>query len=212
MNYAVFLFNKTPNMAQYWADAGVLCYLVDIQHPPGERRIGNLVYVGADARHWFPPHQHKPVFVMCNPPCTDVAVSGARWFPVKGLRRLAQAIELFAVSKEFCEWAECPYAIENPVSTISSYWRKSDYKFHPWEYAGYLADPEAENTTKLTCLWTGGGFIMPDKIPASEPHRNDCWKLPPSEDRADLRSATPRGFSRAVFVANWKPKADEVAA
>lgn len=189
-------------MAQPWANAGVLCYLVDIQHPPGETRVGNIVYVGADARYWFPPRPNKPIFVVCNPPCTDIAVSGARWFPAKGLRRLAQAIELFAVSKEFCEWAGCPYGIENPVSTISSYWRKPDVTFHPWEYAGYLQDIQAENTTKLTCLWTGNGFVMPEKRPAPAPHRNDCWMMGPSDDRADLRSATPNGFAIAVFQSN----------
>ena len=208
--YAVFLFNKTPHQAQPWADAGVICYLVDIQHPPGMARVGNLVYVGADARHWFPPHDHKPIYVACNPPCTDIAVSGARWFPSKGLRRLAQAIELFAVSKEFAEWAGCRFSIENPVSTISSYWRKPDFTFHPWEFAGYLADIEAENTTKLTCLWVGGGFVMPPKKPAPAPHRNDVWKMPPSEERANLRSASPQGFSLAAFLAN-QPAAEAAA-
>ena len=193
-------------MAQPWADAGLLCYLVDIQHPPGERRVGNIVYVGADARHWFPPDVlGKPLFVVCNPPCTDIAVSGARWFATKGLRRLAQAIELFAVSQEFTDWAGCPFLIENPVSTISSYWRKPDHTFHPWEYAGYLADPEVENTSKLTYLWTGGGFVMPEKRPVPAPHRKDCWLMPPSEDRANLRSTTPNGFARAVFEANRMP-------
>lgn len=207
MSYAVFLFDRTGVAAQPWANAGVLCYCVDIQHPAGEHinpSNPRIVHVGADARHWFPRETGKPVFVACFPPCTDLAVSGARWFPAKGLRRLSQAIELFAVSQEFTAWAECPFFIENPVSTISSYWRKPDATFHPWEYAGYLEDVEAENTTKLTCLWTGGGFIMPPKLPAPEPHRNDVWKMPPSEQRANLRSATPKGFSRAVFAANHK--------
>src|SRR5688572_32000444 len=107
-------------MAEPWAAAGLRCYCVDIQHPPGERRVGNIIFVGADVRHWYPPNDERPVFVACFPPCTDLAVSGARWFPSKGLRRLARAIELFAVAKEFCEWADCPFQIENPVSTISS--------------------------------------------------------------------------------------------
>lgn len=205
MSYAVFLFDRTGAAAQPWADAGVLCYCVDIQHPPGEYfdpANPLVVKVGADARHWTPRHEGKPIFVACFPPCTDLAVSGARWFPAKGLRRLSLAIELFAVSREFCEWAECPFFIENPVSTISSYWRKPDYTFHPWEYAGYLEDIQQENTTKLTCLWTGGGFVMPPVLPAPEPHRSDVWRMPPSAERANLRSATPMGFSRAVFNAN----------
>lgn len=202
MSYAIFLFDKTGVAAEPWAAAGVLCYCVDIQHPAGSQRRGNIVFVGADARHWFPPEDGKPIFAACFPPCTDLAVSGARWFASKGLRRLSQAIELFAVAQELTAWAECPYLIENPVSAISSYWRKPDHSFHPWEFAGYLDEPEAENTTKLTCLWTGGGFVMPEKKPAPAPHRNDVWRMPPGEDRADIRSKTPRGFARAVFATN----------
>jgi hypothetical protein len=205
MKYAVFLYDRTGIAAQPWADANVFCYCVDIQHPPGEYFDPSnpfVCFVGADARHWRPLHEEKPVFVACFPPCTDLAVSGARWFPSKGLRRLAEAIELFAVAQEFTEWAGCPFYIENPVSTISSYWRKPDHAFHPCEYAGYLADIEEENTNKKTCLWTGGGFVMPEKRPAPEPHRNDVWLMPPGDQRANMRSATPKGFSRAVFEAN----------
>lgn len=189
-------------MARPWADAGVLCYCVDIQHPNGERRIGNIVYVGADARHWRVPHGVDVVFAFCFPPCTHVAVSGARWFVGKGLRLLSEAIELFAVSAELCEWSGAPYGIENPVSVVSSHWRKPDHTFHPWEYAGWLDDIQAENTTKRTCLWIGGGFVMPDKRPAPAPHRNDVWLMPPSEERASARSKTPKGFAKAVFAAN----------
>ncbi len=191
-------------MAAPWAKAGVLCYCVDIQHRRGEARCGNIVYVGADARNWRVPRGLDILFVACFPPCTHLAVSGARWFQGKGLRLLAEAIELFAVSAELCEWSGAPYLIENPVSVISSHWRKPDITFHPWEFAGYLpiSDVESENTTKKTCLWTGGGFVMPKKIPASEPHRNDVWKMGPSKERANERSRTPCGFAKAVFLAN----------
>jgi hypothetical protein len=128
-----------------------------------------------------------------------LAVSGARWFPAKGLRRLSQAIELFAVSQEFCEWAGCPYLIENPVSTISSYWRKPDYSFDPCDYG----DPY----TKKTCLWTGGGFVMPTKNRVEPTEGSKMHLLPPSEDRANLRSATPPGFAKAVFESNHKQQA-----
>lgn len=154
---AIFLFDRTGNMAKPWAEAGILCYCVDLQHEKGERRDGNIVYVGADARFWRVPHCVRVVFVSCFPPCTHLAVSGARWFKGKGLRLLAESIELFAVSAELCEWSGAPYLIENPVSVVSSHWRKPDYTFHPWHYAGYLCDHEKENTTKQTCLWIGGG-------------------------------------------------------
>lgn len=204
MDACVFLFDRTGNMARPWAEAGFRCYCVDIQHPKGEVEKDGIVYVGADARHWRVPHGVRVIFTACFPPCTHVAVSGARWFKGKGLRLLAESIELFAVSAELCEWSGAPYLIENPVSVVSSHWRKPDHTFDPWEYAGYLPDPEQENTTKKTCLWTGGGFVMPEKLPAPAPHRNDVWLMPPGEDRANERSRTPNGFARAVFLANHK--------
>ncbi|MFR0873726.1 MAG: hypothetical protein ACLSHC_03075 [Bilophila wadsworthia] len=77
-------FDLTGNMVRPWAEAGYLCYCVDIQHPQGETRQGNIIRVGADMRDWLPPF--RPItFAAFFPPCTDVAVSGARWFRDKGL-------------------------------------------------------------------------------------------------------------------------------
>jgi len=45
MKAAIFLFCRTKNMAKPWAEAGVTCYLVDVQHTPGESREGNYVCV-----------------------------------------------------------------------------------------------------------------------------------------------------------------------
>ena len=172
-------FDLTGNMVRPWAEAGYLCYCVDIQHPQGETRQGNIIHVGADMRDWLPPF--RPItFAAFFPPCTDVAVSGARWFRDKGLFALFQSIRLFYSSIRIAEWTRAPYLIENPVSTISTYWRKPDFTFDPCDYAGY---PGGEND-----LYTAQGSRM---------HR-----LPPSPERANLRSATPMGFARAVFEAN----------
>ena len=193
-------FDLTGNMVMPWAEAGYPCYCVDVRHPSGESREGNIIRVGADMRDWLPPFK-SITFAAFFPPCTDVAVSGARWFRDKGLFSLFQSIRLFYASIRLAEWTNAPYLIENPVSTISTYWRKPDFTFNPCDYAGY---PGGENDlyTKKTCLWTGGGFIMPppkrrDPVQGSRMHL-----LPPSPERANLRSATPRGFARAVFEAN----------
>ena len=99
--------------------------------------------------------------------------------------------------------------IENPVSTISTYWRKPDHTFDPCDYGGYLESP-GDAYTKKTCLWTGNGFVMPEtkRIPPTEGSR--MHKLPPSSDLANLRSATAKGFARAVFEANRNPTPAEV--
>ena len=182
-------------MVKPWAKAGYLCYCIDLAHPPGETREGNIIKVGIDVRQWMPP-RGELAFVACFTPCTDVAVSGARWFKGKGLYKLATAIELFAWSAGFCEAGDCPYLIENPISTISTYWRKPDYTFDPCDYG----DPY----TKKTCLWTGGGFVMPPKNRVEPVEGSKMHLLPPSEDRQDKRSETPMGFANAVFESNRK--------
>lgn len=192
---ALFLFNLTDTMAKPWADAGVTCWCVDRQHPKGEHREGNIVRVGADIHRWTPPLK-KYVFGFAFPPCTDVAVSGARWFKGKGLYALADSIALFARAAEIMEALDAPYGIENPVSTISSYWRKPDHTFHPNDYG----DPYL----KKTCLWTGGGFVMPPKNPVAATLGSKMHLLPPSSERANLRSETPPGFALAVKEANYK--------
>ncbi len=196
----VSLFDHTGNMVAPWAKAGFLCYCVDIQHPAGEHRQGNVIRVGADVREWLPPY--APIKILfAFPPCTHVAVSGARWFQDKGLGSLIEALEMFDAALRLAEWTKAPYLIENPVSTISTYWRKPDWTFDPCDYGGYL-DAPSDVYTKKTCLWTGNGFIMPKTKRVVPTEGSKMHKLPPSEQRAALRSATPKGFAQAVFEAN----------
>lgn len=190
----VSCFDESTVMAQPWAEAGYICYCVDIQHPPGETAHGNIIKVGADMLEWIPPLTNKYVFGAFFPPCTDVAVSGARWFKDKGLGSLIYSLRLFEASVKLAEILGLPYMLENPVSTVSTYWRKPDYTFDPCDYG----DPY----TKKTCLWVGNGFKMPMKTPVQATEGSKMHLLPPSQDRARLRSKTPEGFARAVFEAN----------
>lgn len=197
----ISLFDKTGNAVRPWAEAGYACICYDIQHV-GTRREGNIVYSHWDALdERLDATVHGDIaFVFAFPPCTHLAVSGARWFKGKGLRLLAQSIEMFAAAAELAEASGAPYMIENPVSTISTYWRKPDHNFHPYQFTAF--EP-GDNYTKQTCLWTGNGFVMPAPnrldLPAPD---NRTHAAPPSANRADFRSATPMGFARAVFEAN----------
>ena len=195
------LFDRTAVMAQPWAEAGYLCYCVDVQNEAGEHRDGNVVRVGADIHRWTPPLGVEIAFVAAFPPCTHLAVSGARWFKGKGLYALADSIALFARAASIAEASGAPYLIENPVSTISTYWRKPDHAFDPCDYAGYPGG-ETDTYTKRTCLWTGGGFVMPEPRRREPTDGSRMHLLPPGAERANLRSATPLGFARAVFEAN----------
>lgn len=196
----VSLFDRSGIMVLPWAKAGYLCYCVDLEHPAGEHREGNIVRVGADVRDWLPPYADIKI-LFAFPPCTDVAVSGARWFKDKGLGSLIDALQLFEAAVRLAEWTRAAYLIENPVSTISTYWRKPDYTFDPCDYGGYL-EPPADAYTKKTCLWTGNGFVMPKTMRVTPFEGSRMHRLSPSKDRAVLRSKTPRGFAQAVFEAN----------
>ncbi len=199
----ISLFDYTGNMVRPWADAGFICYCVDLQHPAGETREGNVITVGADVREWLPPLVPIAI-VFCFPPCTDVAASGARWFKDKGLGALIRSLQLFQASVRLAEWTGAPYLIENPVSAVSTHWRKPDYTFDPCDYGGYL-HPLSDAYTKRTCLWTGNGFVMPPKKPVAPTEGSKMHRLSPSAERANLRSATPMGFAQAVFETN-RPK------
>jgi len=98
------LCDRTGNMVRPWLDAGHECWIVDLQHPDGEHRDGNLVRVGADVLTWLPPRRDF-LFVAAFPPCTDLAVSGARWYRDKGLGALARAAELVDRCRQVCECA-----------------------------------------------------------------------------------------------------------
>jgi hypothetical protein len=196
----ISLFDFTGNMVAPWAAAGFRCYCVDLQHPPGETHDGNIVRVGADVREWLPPY--APVRILfAFPPCTDVAASGTRWFRDKGLGAVIRALELFDAAVRLAEWTQAPYFIENPISTVSTYWRKPDHVFDPCDYGGYFYPP-TDAYTKKTCLWTGNGFHMPLPRPVPPREGSLMHRLPQNENRQHRRSATPRGFARAVFEAN----------
>lgn len=207
---AIFLCDITGIMSKPWLDAGYNVILVDPQHNPGVSVDGRTTRVGRVIDHpetWAVIREairSGVAFVAGFPPCTDLAVSGARWFEDK--RRADPAFQFKAMHvvwqcHAIAEMCGAPYMIENPVSQISSFWRKPDHSFHPYEFTGHCAE---DNYTKKTCLWTGGGFVMPEPfrdISLGDPD-NRIHTAPPGADRANFRSATPKGFAKAVFYAN----------
>lgn len=205
---AVFLCDLTGNMARPWAEAGVECWCVDIEHSIRRDRqehvgAGIINFVWGDVRSWRPPEGRRIIFGAAFTPCTHQAVSGARDFAKKGAYMLRDGLEMFEAGRQALAWSGAPYCCENPVGVLSSipHIGKPDAYFHPWEYAGWCGE---DNYTKKTCLWTGNGFVMPPKRPALHlgPPDDRIHKAPPGDARADFRSATPMGFSRAVFHAN----------
>lgn len=195
----VSLCDLTGEMVKPWAAAGARCLCIDTQHSIRKDRLeyvgsGLIVYRWADIRAMVADDLGGARIRFAFPPCTHLAVSGARDFEKKGLCQLIDALGLVEACRKLLAWDGVPWMIENPVGRLSTCWRKPNFIFDPCDYG----DPY----TKKTCLWTGGGFVMPPKNRVEPVEGSKMHKLPPGPDRANLRSATPPGFARAVFEAN----------
>lgn len=144
------------------------------------------------------PHYQGDVFdiidqgwdlMIAHPPCTHLAVSGARHFAAKiADGRQQQAIDFFMALAN----ANIPkIAIENPICIMSSKWRKPDQIIQPWQFG--------HGETKATCLWLKGlPCLVPTNIVSGREAR--IHKMPPSKDRWKLRSETYQGIADAMAV------------
>jgi len=123
--------------------------------------------------------------MIAHPPCTHLAVSGARWFKDK---KEEQKAALNFV-KLLLEAPINKIALENPISIISTHIRKPDQIIQPWQFG--------HGETKSTCLWLKNlPFLKPTKIVEGREQR--IWKLPPGVDRWKERSRTFKGIAQAM--------------
>ncbi len=132
---------------------------------------------------------HNWDMMICHPPCTHLAVSGARWFKDK---QKEQADSLSFV--KFLLSAKIPkIALENPISIISSKVRKPDQIIQPWQFG--------HGETKATCLWLKN---LPCLIPTNivEGREARVHKMAPSPNRWKERSRTYAGIANAM-AAQW---------
>ena len=135
--------------------------------------------------------------IVAFPPCTHLAVSGARHFAEKRADgRQQAAIDFFMKIAE----ADCQkIAIENPVGIMSTQWRKPDQIIQPWQFG--------HGETKATCLWLKGlPLLVPTRIVDGREQR--VWKMPPGPDRAKERSKTYPGIAKAM-AEQWAGACEE---
>lgn len=123
--------------------------------------------------------------MIAHPPCTHLAVSGARWFKDKQVEQ-AEALDFVRML------LDAPIeriALENPVSIISSRIRKPDQIIQPWQFG--------HGETKATCLWLKG---LPKLEPTDivEGREGKVWKMPPGPNRWKERSRTYEGIAAAM--------------
>lgn len=202
----VSLCDLTGNAVRPWVEAGYTAVLVDPQHETFSSG-GGVVKIPLrleEAGEYLDKYIGRTAFTFAFPPCTDLAVSGARWFKRKAEANpnfQDEAVAFVHLCRDWCEKLGGAYMIENPVSVLSTRWKKPDHTFHPYEFTGLCRE---DNYTKKTCLWVGGGFKMPDacRDTTLPPPDSRIHTASPGPERANFRSATPMGFARAVFKAN----------
>jgi hypothetical protein len=142
---------------------------------------------------------HDWDLMIAHPPCTHLAVSGARWFKDKQQEQL----EALGFVRQLLAAPIPRIALENPVSIISSRIRKPDQIIQPYQFG--------HEATKTTCLWLKD---LPPLVPTKVVSKGDrhvtksgkslptWYNLPPSADRWKIRSATFKGIAEAM-ASQW---------
>ncbi|MGL4349469.1 MAG: hypothetical protein ACRDC7_00775 [Aeromonas veronii] len=247
---AIFLYDRSGIMAAPWIKAGYECWCFDGQHDEGITRDGLHIKVGMWF-YGDKVDEHVATivdmvgegveFVFGFPECTYLSCSGAGWLyhpedkhlPTSERRphplhpdrkeRRAEAVELAKLVPRVGEAFGVAWALENPMSQLSTLWRRGNYVFHPNEFGGYLEDgsphpmypdniPPQDGYKKTTWIWCSDSFVFPPKkeVPCAKlgdgefvMGRNDGLGGK-SQKTKNIRSATPRGFSEAVFLWNRK--------
>ena len=150
------------------------CDLLDTEIPGKHHTV--------DVRHIL--HKNWDLLI-AHPPCTHLAVSGARWFKNKK-KQQKEAI------KFFMDLAECDIpkkCIENPISIMSTEWRKPDQIIQPWMFG--------HGETKATCLWLDNlPKLQSTKI--VDGRENRIHRMAPSITRWKDRSRTYIGIAKAM--------------
>ena len=140
--------------------------------------------------------------IIAFPPCTDLCVSGARWFKEKRKDgRQQKSIKFFMLFTD----NNCKHiAIENPIGIMSTKYKKPDQIIQPYEY-GHME-------TKATCLWLKGlpklqptNEVYGDMMKLSKKERNKIHYMSPGGNRSKLRSMTYQGVAKAM-ASQWGNK------
>lgn len=123
--------------------------------------------------------------MIAHPPCTYLAVSGARWFKNRRQEQ-GKAITFFmdlinAHINKIC--------IENPIGIMSTFYKKPDQIIQPWQFG--------HGETKATCLWLKNLPLLKSTNIVSE-REAKVHKEPPSKDRWKNRSRTYQGIANAM--------------
>lgn len=150
-------------------------------------------HITGDVRNHSRSYWEHFDLAICHPPCTHLAVSGARWFKDKQVEQ-KEALEFV----EYLMWLPIErIAIENPVSIISSKIRKPDQIIQPWMF-GHME-------CKKTCLWLKNlpclvetNNVYDEMMNLPKNVREKVHYMTPGPDRWKERSRTYTGIAQAM--------------
>lgn len=179
-------------------------YSCDIQEPSGGHPewhiLGDAIPVLQGGKVYTMDGQMHDVgrwdLLIAHPPCTHLSISGARWF-AEGKKPLSLREEAAAFFMRFANANVPRIAVENPVSVMSSLYRKPDQIIHPWQFG--------HPTEKTTCLWMKNLPKLKETKNVKEVFlalpkgkRNALFWLSPGPERAKLmlRAAIARAVTR----------------
>lgn len=219
MLHLLCLFDKSGIFGKDWADAGHMVTCVDWEADEGFR--GGILYRRIDLRdraalYTFLSERGRPDIVVSFPDCTNLAVSGAGHFANKREREpdfQEKAMHLFRTGEAVSDKYDIPSLTENPVSVAATMERPPEHYWHPYEFGGYLPENDVhpiwpeyiaprDAYPKKTGAWLKNGCLMPPKrvVEVRPGYSDQHLKLGgKSKKTKDIRSMTPRGFSRAFF-------------
>jgi hypothetical protein len=186
---------ESQEVAKAFRDLGHEAYSCDLQECSGGHPDWHLkmsVFDAIDMKDW-----DLGIFF---PPCTYLTISANKWYKdqpkrksgvlVGEERRMARqdAIEFFK-RLYYCKIQRV--AIENPVGIMSTELRRPNQVIQPWMYG--------HGETKATCLWLRGlpRLNGTDVVSGREQRLH---RLPPSDERAKIRSKTFQGIARAMAM------------
>ena len=195
--------DPTGNVSKPWLSAGTLNVLIGCEYSGRVRDAFAKLGVNAwscDLLESETPGNHYQGDIseiinlgwdlaIFHPPCTDLAVSGARYFKEKiadGRQKKALDFVDFLLNSNIKH-----IALENPISIISSKIRKPNQIIQPWQFG--------HGETKSTCLWLKN---LPNLIPTNIVSGREAkiHKMPPSPDRWKNRSRTYQGIANAMAL------------
>lgn len=192
------LFDLSGNWSRPYAEKGYEVIRIDIQK-------------GFDLFDWNYKALPSDYFtgILIAQPCTDFALSGAAWFAEKdrdgrtyeSMSLVYRALAIVQYFKPGLKW----WVMENPMSRIHKLCPELgtvQFKFDPYEFAGYDPVPRNSQYQKRTWLW--GDFIVPEKNPFSNIDGNKYHKKLGGKSlrTKNIRSVTPIGFAKAFAIKN----------